>query len=200
MTKIMSGATMSLDGFIADQADGGFDHLFRWYGAGDVETPTGHPEMTFRTSAVSAAHLREVIANTGALIVGRHLYDLTNGWGGRHPMDVPTVVVTHSGPEDRPAADENFVFVTDGIEAAVAKARELAGDKNVGVNSGTIARQCLDAGLLDEVHIDLVPVLLGRGKSYFGEFEGTPIAFEGPISVVPGSGVTHLGYRVVRTS
>ena len=160
-----------------------------------------HPEAT--AEELLEASLERVKGPdfpNGALIVGRHLYDMTNGWGGRHPMDVPTVVVTHNVPEGRPQADENFVFVTDGIEAAAAKARELAGAKNVGVNGGTIARQCLEAGLLDEVHVDLVPVLLGRGKSFFGEFKDAPIALEGPISVVQGTGVTHLGYRVVRTA
>ncbi len=102
--------------------------------------------------------------DTGALLVGRHLSDMMDGWGGRHPMDVPTVVLTHHLPHDRPAEDENFVFVTDGIEAAVAKAKEMAGDRNVGVNGGQMARQCLEAGLLDEIGVELMPVVLGAGK------------------------------------
>src|SRR5262249_7569447 len=145
----------------------GFDHLFRWYGNGDVETPTANPEMTFRTSAASAEHLRQFTANTGALVVGRRLYDITNGWGGRHPLDKPVVVLTHRLPADRPQEDENFVFVTEGIEAAVETAKALAAGRWVGVNGGTIARQCLDAGLLDEVHVDLVPVILGGGTPFF---------------------------------
>jgi dihydrofolate reductase len=198
MTKVTTGATMSLDGYIAGPEDSGFDLLFRWYGSGDVEIPTANPEMTWRTSAASAEHVRQLFAGTGALVVGRHLYDLTSGWGGRHPMDVPVVVLTHRLPEDRPAEDENFAFVTEGIEAAVAKAKELAGDRNVGVNGGTIARQCLDAGLLDEVHVDLVPVILGSGTQFFGQLASAPVELEGPISVVEGIGVTHIGYRVVR--
>ncbi|WP_018503655.1 dihydrofolate reductase family protein [Parafrankia discariae] len=105
----------------------------------------------FHLSAASAELIMQEWENTGALLVGRHLYDLTNAWGGRHPMDVPTVVLTHRRPDDRPRDDENFVFVTDGIEAAVARAKELAGEGNVGVNAGQIARQCLEAGLLDQV-------------------------------------------------
>src|SRR4051794_31434467 len=89
---------------------------------------------------------------------------MVNGWGGRHPMDVTTVVLTHRLPGDRPAEDDNFVFVTGGIEAAVAKARQIAGDRNVGVDGGQMARQCLDAGLLDEVHVDLVPLLLAAER------------------------------------
>jgi dihydrofolate reductase len=196
MGKVITGATMSIDGYIAGPGESGFDLLFQWYGNGDVQVPTGHPDMTFRTSAASARHLKELNESLGALVVGRHLYDFVNGWGGRHPLDVTTVVLTHRLPADRPVADENFVFVTEGIEAAVAKAREIAGDSNVGVNGGQMARQCLDAGLLDEVHVDLVPVLLGGGTPFFSELGTKPVQLEGPVSVVEGTGVTHLKYVV----
>ena len=199
MSKVTTGATMSIDGYIAGPAESGFDLLFRWYGNGDVETPTGNPDLTFRTSAASAEHLARLRARLGALLVGRHLFDTMNGWGGRHPLDVPTVVLTHRLPDDRPAADGNFVFVTDGIAAAVARARELAGGRDVGVNGGQMARQCLDAGLLDEVHVDLVPVLLGGGTPFFAGLTGAPVLLDGPVSVVEGTGVTHLAYAV-RTS
>jgi dihydrofolate reductase len=199
MGKVWTGATMSIDGYIAGPGDSGFDLLFQWYGNGDVEIPTGHPEMTFRTSAASAQHLRQLNASFGALLVGRHLYDLTNAWGGRHPLDVTTVVLTHRLPADRPVADENFVFVTEGIEAAVATAQKIAGDKTVGVNGGQMAQQCLDAGLLDEVHVDLVPVLLGGGTPFFSNLGVRPVQLDGPVSIVEGTGVTHLRYTV-RTS
>jgi dihydrofolate reductase len=196
MTKVMTGASMSLDGYIAGPNDSGFEHLFKWYGNGDVAVPMG--DIPVRTSAVSAEHLRAFMAGIGALVVGRRLYDTMGAWGGRHPMDVPVVVLTHRLPTDRPAEDEHFVFVTGGIEAAVEKAKDLAGGRNVGVNGGTIARQCVDAGLLDEVHVDLVPVLLGGGTPFFGELGSAPVELEGPISMVAGDAVTHLGYRVVR--
>jgi dihydrofolate reductase len=198
MSKVTTGATMSLDGYIADADHGGFEYLFKWYGAGDVEVPTGNPNMTFKVSAASADHLRRLNEGLGALVVGRRLYDMTNAWGGRHPMDLTTVVVTHRRPDDRPEDDENFVFVTDGIEDAVARAKEIAGDKDVGVNGGEIARQCFDAGLLDEVHVDLVPVFLGSGIPLLGPIKDAPAELEGPISAVEGKGVTHLSYRVVR--
>jgi dihydrofolate reductase len=135
MGTIVTGATMSLDGYIAGPAESGFDLLFQWYGNGDVEIPSASPRVpSVRVSAASAEVIRREWGDTGALVVGRHLYDLTDGWGGRHPMDVTTVVLTHRRPDDRPEDDENFVFVTDGIEAAVAKAKDLAGDKNVAVN------------------------------------------------------------------
>ena len=199
MGKVTAGATMSLDGFIAGPQDSGFDLLFRWYGAGDVEVP-----MPDSTAEVPASHvsqesaelLRKEFGALGALVVGRHLYDLTNAWNGRHPLGVTTVVLTHRPPEDRPQADENFVFVTEGIKAAVAKAKEIAGDKNVSVNGGQMARQALEAGLLDEIGVELVPVILGAGTPHFADLASGPVEFEGPVLTVDGIGVTHLRYRV----
>ena len=199
MSKVTVGATMSLDGYVAGPNESGFDLLFRWYGNGDVVTPTANPEMSFSTTAEDAEHLRSLMERLGCLVVGRHLYDLTNAWGGRHPLDVPCVVLTHNPPADRPQADESFVFVTEGIEAAVAKASEIAGDKEVGLNSGTIARQALEAGLIDEVHIDLVPVLLGAGTQYFGQFENAPVTLVQE-SARASEGVVHLTYSVTRQS
>ncbi|WP_298323520.1 dihydrofolate reductase family protein [Haloactinopolyspora sp.] len=199
MGKIITGATMSLDGYIAGPQDSGFDLLFQWYGNGEVELPSASPDVPSpRISAASAALIKPEWENIGALVVGRHLYDFTNAWGGRHPIDVTTVVLTHQRPHDRPEDDDNFVFVTDGIETAVARARALAGDKDVVVNGGQMARQCLEAGLLDEVGIELVPVVLGSGTSLFAEYDSPPVQLEGPVTVVEGRGVTHLRYLVRR--
>ena len=77
MTKVYTGASVSLDGYISGPAESGFEHLFKWYGNGDVEVPTANPDMTLRMSAVNAEHLRNIIDNTGALIVGRKLFDST---------------------------------------------------------------------------------------------------------------------------
>jgi dihydrofolate reductase len=201
MGKVSAGATMSLDGFIAGPHDSGFDLLFKWYGAGNVEVPMPHASPGVpapRVSPASAELLRQEQAGWGALVVGRHLYDLTSAWGGRHPLDVTTVVLTHRPPDDRPQADENFVFVTEGIEAAIAKAKEIAGDRNVGVNGGQMARQALEAGLLDEIGFELVPVLLGVGTRLIADPALPPMELEGPILVVEGEGVTHLRYRVIK--
>jgi dihydrofolate reductase len=203
MGKVSAGATMSLDGFIAGPHDTGFEMLFKWYGAGDVEVPM--PDSTAgvppsRVSQASAELMRQEQSGWGALVVGRHLYDLTNAWGGRHPLGVTTVVLTHRPPDDRPQADENFVFVTEGIEAAVAKAKEIAGDRDVAVNGGQMARQALEAGLLDEIGIDVVPVLLGVGTKLIADPALPPMELDGPIRVVEGKGVTHLRYKVIRPS
>jgi dihydrofolate reductase len=144
---------------------------------------------------VSAKHFRDVIDMTGALVVGRRLFDLTSGWGGTHPMDRPVVVLTHTVPEDWPSEGKNSTFVTDGIEAAIDKAKQLADGKVVGVNGGSIARQCLNAELLDEIWVDLVPVLLGAGVSFFDQLEIAPVELDGP-EIIEDTGVTHLRYRV----
>ena len=151
-----------------------------------------------RLTAVSAEHWRGIVEATGALVVGRRLFDLTNGWGGSHPMGVPVVVLTHSVPDGRPREDAPFTFVTEGIGRAVEVAQGLAGDRAVGVNGCTMARQALEAGLIDEIGIDLVPVLLGGGTPFFDRVDGAPYVLEGPISVAQGVGVTHLRYRVHR--
>jgi dihydrofolate reductase len=199
MTKICTGASMSLDGFIAGPSESGFDKLFQWYGNGDVERPTTHADMTMQLTQVSYDHLESYLANVGAFVVGRHLFDMTSGWGGIHPLDKPIVVLSHSDrtPEGW-TGDEPFTFVSDGIEAAIAKAREIAGGQDVGLNAGTIAAQALDAGLLDEVWVDLVPVVLGGGTPFFKGLVGGPVDLEGPLSIAQGSAVTHLRYRVVR--
>ncbi len=195
MSKVYTGASMSLDGYIAGPNDTGFEHLFEWYESGDIEVPTTHEELTVRLTPASAKHFTDLVENTGSLIVGRKLFDAMNGWGGEHPLGRTVVVLTHRpapGWEDNP----NYVFVTEGIEAAVAKASEIAGDRVVGVNGGVMASQCLDAGLLDEIWVDLVPVLLGEGTPFFSGLVNRPVSLEGPISVVESNRVTHMRYRV----
>jgi dihydrofolate reductase len=197
MTTVYTGASMSIDGYIAGPGETGFDQLFQWYGNGDVEVPTADPNMTLRMTQASTDHWRRVLDLTGALVVGRRLFDFTNGWGGRHPTDKPVVVLTHRPAPDG-FTDTPFTFVGEGIERAIAVAAELAGDKGVALNGGTIAAQALDAGLLDEVWVDLVPVLLGEGTPFFPALGTVPVALEGPLTVTEGTAVTHLRYRVRR--
>lgn len=194
MTTVIADMSMSLDGFVADPSDG-VEHLFKWFGDGDVTVPSADPRWTFRTSEASAEHLREALASVGALVVGRRLFDIAQGWGGNHPMGVPVFVVTHQVPEGWPRADAPFTFVTEGVESAVARAKLVAGERNVGVASANIAQQCLNAGLLDGISVSLVPVLLGQGIRFFDHLASTPVELEGP-RVIQGTGVTHLYYRV----
>jgi dihydrofolate reductase len=199
MSKVTTGGTMSLDGYIAGPDESGFDRLFQWYGNGDVEWPTTHADMTFRLTQASVDHLNSYLERCGAFVCGRHLFDITSGWGGVHPLDKPIVVLSHSDrTPDGWTGDEPFTFVSEGIEAAIDTAKEIADGKDVGLNSGTIAAQALDAGLLDEVWVDLVPVVLGGGTPFFSGLTGAPFDLEGPISITEGNAVTHLRYRVVR--
>jgi dihydrofolate reductase len=192
MATVIASMSMSLDGFIADPSDG-TEQVFGWYFNGDTTVPTAAAWLTFRTSEASAEVMRDALANVGALISGRRLFDVASGWGGTHPMGVPVFVVTHKAPDDWP--HEGFTFVTDGVESAVAQAKVVAGDKRVAVASPKIAQQCLDAGLLDEVHVDLVPVLLGAGIPFFENLTHSPVDLDDP-RVTEGTGVTHLAYKV----
>lgn len=194
MTTVVANMSMSLDGFIADRNDQ-VGPLFDWYSAGPVETPTADDVHTFRTDEASAETLREALTTVGALVCGRRLFDLTNGWNGRHPIGCPVVVVTHSAPTDWPHPD--FTFVTDGVASAIARASEIAGDRVVAVATPSITQQCLNLGLLDVIRVDLVPVLLGDGIPFFAHLERAPVMLEDP-SVTPGVRVTHLEYRVRR--
>lgn len=194
MALVIANMSMSLDGFIADPSDG-VEHLFGWYDNGDVAVPTADARWTFHTSAASAAYLRETFANIGALIAGRRLFDITNGWNGRHPAGVPVFVLTHSVPDGWPRDDAPFTFISDGVESAVAQAKAVAGDKIASVASASIAQQCLNAGLLDAIVVDLIPVLLGKGIRFFDHLTTAPVELEDP-KVIEGTHVTHLYYRV----
>jgi dihydrofolate reductase len=196
MTRVVAIMSMSLDGYVAD-ADDGVAEVFGWYFSGDVEVPTasGSSGMTFRVSAPSAGHLRSLVAEVGAMLTGRRTFERADGWGGRHPWDIPAFVVTHQVPDGWPRPGSTVQFVTDGIESAVARARSAAGPKSVGVHGAETIQQCLDAGLLDEIQIDLVPLLLGAGVRLFDHLASTPVVLGNP-TVVIGVGVTHLRYPV----
>ncbi|GAA0408651.1 dihydrofolate reductase family protein [Microbispora corallina] len=197
MSKVITTASMSLDGFISGPDESGFEHLFAWYGNGDVPVPTAQPERTFRMTPENARLWAGLTAATGALVTGRRLFDITGGWGGTHPLGVPVVVLTHTVPDDWPHPDAPFTFVTDGIESAVAEARRLADGKDVGVAAGTMAAQALDAGLLDEIWVMLTPVVLGGGTPFFEGLRQLPVVLDDP-EVTVAAGVTHLRYTLRR--
>jgi dihydrofolate reductase len=199
MAKVVALMSMSLDGFVADANDG-VAEVFDWYFSGDVEVPTasGSSGMTFRVSAPSADHLRGLVAEVGAMLTGRRTFEVAEGWGGQHPWDIPAFVVTHEVPDGWPRPGSTVQFVTDGIENAVARAKSAAEPKSVGVHGAATIQQCLNAGLLDEIHVDLAAVLLGDGVRLFDHLANTPAALGNP-TVVAGVGVTHLRYPVHRS-
>ncbi len=202
MTKVICGVSTSLDGFIAGTDDSpaqplgdGGDRLFTWFSDGD--TPSRH-YPSFTMSAISARYFDEFADRIGAVISGRRTYDVSDAWGGTGPQPgVPLFVMTHQIPDTVPAGDPPYTFVTDGIERAVDQARAAAAGKDVSVMGATIIQQCLRAGLLDELAIDLVPVVLGRGARLLDGFQPGSVELD-LARVVDAPGVTHLTYRVVR--
>ena len=198
MPGVVAIMSMSLDGFVADPGDG-VEEVFDWYfNSGEVEFEAGGSDpMTFRVSEASAGHLRALWSELGAVLTGRRTFDRAQGWGGNHAWG-PAYVLTHEVPDGWPKPGSTVNFVTDGIEIAVRQAKAGAAGKSVGVHGADTIQQCLEAGLLDELSIDLVPVLLGSGVRLFGNPNGGPVTLGDP-SVVQGVGVTHLRYRV-RTS
>jgi dihydrofolate reductase len=197
MSKVIALMSMSLDGYVADVNDA-VDEPFDWYFSGDVEIPISSPtmDMTFRVSPPSADHLRGLIAEIGAMLTGRRTFEVADGWGGQHPWG-PAFVVTHDVPEGWPRPDSTVHFVTDGIESAVAQAKAAADPRSVAVHGAQTIQQCLDAGLLDEIQLDLAAVVLGSGVRLFDHLANTPLVLGDP-KVIAGVGVTHLRYPVTR--
>jgi len=184
---------VSVDGFIADENDQP-GPLFDWLSSGDVPLDeTG--QLT--VSQASYDHTRAYWDQIGVTIVGRHVFDLTDGWDGKPPSGIDdVVVVTHRPPPEGWDLEAPFHFV-DGVEAAMAKAQELAGDRIVEVAAGDVGGQMVAAGLVDEVRMDVVPVVLGVGKRYFGSVQEQHL-LEDPDVVIEGDRVLHLRYRVRR--
>ena len=195
---------MSLDGFVAGPNDSpekalgeGGDRLFEWYSSGDTDLVLPGTDMVFKVSRIIADFLQGYWSEIGAGVTGRRTFDITSGWTGKPPGGVPHFVVTHTVPQEWVKEGSPFTFVTDGVESAIEKARRVAGNKRVSVISANIVQQCLKAGLLDEIQVDLVPVLLGGGVRLFDHLGGKPIELE-KLAVVEAPGVTHLRFRVVK--
>ncbi len=190
MSTVVMHNVVSVDGFIADEHDD-VGPLFEFYSNGDVDL------YDFaKVTPASADYLRTSLDSIGALVIGRHLFDITNGWEGEPPAGIGHVVVVSHRPRPagwHPAASYHFV---DGVAEAIAKAQEVAdGARSVGVAAGDVGGQALALGLVDEVAMDLVPVVFGTGKRYFGAVDAQHL-LEDPHVVVQGSRVLHLRYRV----
>src|SRR5438309_11342590 len=198
MSKVVAVMSMSLDGYVADLNDG-VAEVFDWYtSSGDVEIHTGgSDDMTFHLSQPSADHLYGLISELGAVLTGRRTFDVAQGWGGNHAWG-PAFVLTHQIPDGWPRPNSTVHFVTDGIESAVHQAKAAAAGKSVGVHGADTIQQCLNAGLLDEIQVDIAALLLGSGIRLFDRLASTPIVLGNP-SVIPGIGVTHLRYPVRKT-
>jgi dihydrofolate reductase len=196
MSKVVAIMSMSLDGYVADRNDG-VAEVFDWYlNSGDVEIDTGgSARMTFKVSEPSAEHFRDLTSGLGALITGRRTFEVAQGWGGNHAWG-PAFVLTHHIPDGWPRPDSTVHFVTDGIESAVDQATAAADGKSVAVHGADTIQQCLNAGLLDEINVDLAAVLLGSGVRLFDHLDDMPATLGSP-TVIAGVGVTHLRYPVL---
>jgi dihydrofolate reductase len=195
MHKVLTHMTMSLDGYIAEPGDG-VGELFDWYQAGEVSVASANETVAFDVDVASAEVLRELTEEVGAIVSGRRLFDIAHGWNDSHPGGAPVVVVTRSAPVDASERWPRTTFV-DGVEPAIAKAREIAGDKDVTIASANVAQQALDLGVVDEVCVSLVPVLFGEGVPYFSKLDRGHLLLEDPV-VVQGRRALHLRYPVRR--
>jgi dihydrofolate reductase len=198
MGTVGAGFSMSLDGFIADPK-GEVGPLFDWMfsGSTDMKLSAGDHDIDLKMSEPNVEHFEDMLKTVGAIVSGRGMFDEAKAWGGKHPMDVPVFVVTHNPPREWINKESPFTFVTDGVASAVALAQKAAGKKSVGVGGADVARQCLQAGLLDDIGIDLVPILLGKGIRLFEYMGIEPIKLEASgVTYTPG--VTHLSFRVVK--
>jgi dihydrofolate reductase len=198
MARVVMQAVVSVDGYIA-YPDDSVGPLFDWYFNGDTELRAEASDWTFRVSRTSAEYIQPIWDAIKVTVIGRHLFDTTNGWEGKTAAGDELVVVTHRPlPEEWLAAHPEAPFHTaDSVEAGIALAKKLAGDGVVDVTAGDVGGQAFAAGLVDEVAMDVVPVVLGEGVRFFGSHVGT-VLLDDPDQVVRGDRVLHLHYTVKR--
>jgi dihydrofolate reductase len=203
MSTVIMHGVVSVDGFIADTNDQ-VGPLFDWYANGGVEIIDGGQ---LKVSPVSADYVKTLWAGIGSMVIGRHLFDITNGWEGVPPAGDHVVVVSHRprpgdwhpegfNPVHPREHQASYYFISD-VAQAIAKAKELAGERTVAVTAGDVGGQALALGLVDEVAMDIAPVVFGSGKRYFGSVDAQHL-LEDPHTVIQGNRVLHLRYQVRR--
>ena len=203
MGKVIMHNVVSVDGFIADENDD-VGPLHEWYFNGDTPVGDGDDgsydhsgtESPFRVSRASAEYVRPMWGAIGTIVMGRKLFDLVNGWEGQPPAGEHVVVVSHRPKPEGWHPEASYHFVDD-VTAAIDKAQELAGARVIAVNAGEVGGQILAAGLVDEVAMDVVPVVFGAGKRYFGSIDSQHL-LEDPNVVIRGERVLHLKFKVLR--
>ena len=198
MGKTIMGAVVSLDGFMADDNDG-VGPMFDWLGNGDVSWGFPGSVDEVRTTQASADFMQSQYRDMAVVVIGRRVFDLTDGWNGVPAAGEHVFVVTHQPPTDWEHADTApFTFV-DGVEKAITAAKEFAGDRDVDVAAGQIGGQALALGLIDQVVVNQVPVVFGSGRPFFATGGlAEPLLLEDPTTIVQGNRVTHLLYDVTR--
>lgn len=204
MTKVLIFKSMSLDGFIAgpnDEIDPLHDWLFTAKPAGREagawDRAEGKTERFFGPEGVNKDILMAGMAIEGATVVGRRTYDVAGGWGGKPPGHGPYFVMTHN-PPPRDEVSSAFTFVTDGVESAVRQALAASQSGQVDLMGANVIQQGLRAGLVDEIVVQVIPVLLGDGVRLFDQLGSAPITLNRTRVAEGPSGVTHLFFDVVR--
>jgi dihydrofolate reductase len=199
MTKVLAAITISVDGYVAGPDDGpgkglgeGGERLHYWV----FGSPWSYDEEALgEPTGEDAAWLEEAVSRVGAVVGGRWTYEAARHWGDQNPWGLPFFIVTHR-PEEQPPGDE-FSFVS-GVQEAVDRAKEAAGDKDVNLMGGAdVIRQALDQGLVDELTIIVAPVVLGGGKRLFEGFTKS-LELE-HIGVRQSAYATFIDYRVKRS-
>ncbi len=184
--KVLLDMAMSLDGFVSapDNDSGG---LYDWY----FQTPRGADDP-------NPGIVAGLIETTGAIIMGRGVYGVGNEEGfGENPYRCEHFVLTHRPPEQPPKGDTSFTFVTEGLDSALRQAKAAAGDRHVVIAGGAqTAQQFLRAGLLEEIHLHVVPVALGAGLRLFENLDA-PVKLE-TLRLVEAPGVIHQYFRVIQ--
>ena len=202
MTKVLIFKSMSLDGFIAganDEIGPLHDWLFtnKPAGKGSWEAAEGKTERFFGPEGINKDILMAGMAIEGATVVGRRTYNVAGGWGGKPPGHGPYFVMTHN-PPPRDKVSSNFTFVTDGIESAIGQARAASKSGQVDLMGANVIQQGLKAGLVDEIVVQVIPVLMGQGVRLFDHLGSEPIKLNRTRVEAGPSGVTHLFYDVMR--
>ena len=193
MSKVTCDISMSLDGFITEPNEGGANPL------GD-DPGRLHDWMFDAKTEADAAIVDELYASTGAVLIGKGMFDVGfEPWGDPPPFGMPVFVLTHEAREPLPMqGGTTYTFVTDGIESGLAQARAAAGERNVGIWGGAnVIRQYLKAGLLDEMRIHLIPILLGNGIRLFEDLDPEGIELR-RTSTIETPGATHFRFDVVK--
>lgn len=210
MGKVILNMSMSLDGYIAGPnhsvkkplGEGGerlHDWLFKGSDAAVNDRVASNIEGRegFKLNTVNADVLKETFDTSGAFLMGRRWFDHGEKVWGDSPFNMPVFVVTHRMRENVVMGNTTFHFITDGIESAVRQAKEAAGDKNVITGGADLPRQLLKACLVDEIHISLIPVLLGNGIPLFDATIRKHIELQ-RISITEAPDVTHIRFRVIK--
>lgn len=192
MARVVCDMSISLDGYVTGP------NASRQNPFGDGATVL-HDWIWGGATDEDRAILQEAVADCGAVVMGRTSFDHTEGeggWGDGGPVgDTPCFVVTHEEPTGTYAPV--FTFVTDGVASAIEQARRVAGDKSVGLHGATVVQQALPLGLVDEIHVHVVPVLLGGGTPLFSTLDSAITLERTDVRVTPAA--THLSFRIART-